>query len=90
MTQRDPDPPPIPIEPAGDAEFVLSWKYPDGTVARGRPLPRSTAEQLARIFGSMYPEEAYWLEPAPKDARAEGRVIGKPSPRRRRAVEPGA
>jgi hypothetical protein len=74
-------------ETSSAPEFVLSWKYPDGTVAQGRPLPRETAEQLARVFGSMYPEETYWLEPAPKlDAHADGRVVRKDNPRRRRAT----
>jgi hypothetical protein len=42
---------------------VLFWRYPDGSVASGHPLPRDQAEHLARIYGSMYPEQSYWLEP---------------------------
>jgi hypothetical protein len=54
---------------------VLFWRYPDGSVASGHPLPRDQAERLARVYGSMYPEQTYWLEPLPlEEALAFGRV----------------
>lgn len=42
---------------------VLSWRYPDGSVASAHPLPREQAERLARVYGGMYPDQTYWLEP---------------------------
>lgn len=53
---------------------VLSWKYPDGTVASGHPLSRDQAEHLARVYGGMYPDQTYWLEPARQDSPVVGRV----------------
>jgi hypothetical protein len=47
----------------GEESFVVSWKYPDGTVASGHPLPRERAEALCRIYSRMYPDQTYWLEP---------------------------
>ncbi len=59
---------------------VLSWKYPDGTVASGHPLPRDQAEHLARVYGGMYPDQTFWLESSKlDDSLVSGRV------RRRRA-----
>jgi hypothetical protein len=52
-------------DPAENA--ILTWRYPDGTVAAGHPLPREQAERLARVYGSMYPEQTYWLEPVRLD-----------------------
>jgi hypothetical protein len=52
--------------PASD-NVILSWKYPDGSVASAHPLPREQAERLARIYGSMYPDQTYWLEPVRLD-----------------------
>ena len=60
---------------------VLSWRYPDGTVASGHPLPREQAEQLARVYGGMYPDQTFWLEPS-LDPPVVGRV------RRRRVQAP--
>jgi hypothetical protein len=74
----------LPPEDATPLEsVVLSWKYPDGTVASGHPLPREQAERLARVYGSMYPEQTFWLEPVRLDETlAYARV------RRRRAQAP--
>jgi hypothetical protein len=55
-----------PEEPPVDT-VVLHWKYPDGTEVSGHPLPRGRAEQLARVYGSMYPDQTYWLEPVRLD-----------------------
>ena len=44
-------------------EVVLCWKNPDGSVDRGRPLRRENAEEMARIFSRMYPDQTYWVEP---------------------------
>jgi hypothetical protein len=48
-------------EPA--EEFVLFWRNPDGSVASGHSLPKERAEQMARIFSKMYPDQTYWMEP---------------------------
>jgi hypothetical protein len=53
----------ISSEQAASESVVLYWKYPDGSVASGHPLPREQAERLARVYGSMYPDQTYWLEP---------------------------
>jgi hypothetical protein len=62
---------------------ILTWKYPDGTVASGHPLPREQAERLARIYGSMYPDQSYWLEPVTFDETLAFMRV-----RRRRLVTP--
>jgi hypothetical protein len=59
---------------------VLSWRYPDGTVASGHPLPRDQAEQLARVYGGMHPDQTFWLEPSKL-----GETSGYGRVRRRRA-----
>jgi hypothetical protein len=46
---------------------VLNWRYPDGSMASGHPLPREQAERLARVYGGMYPDQTYWLEPVRMD-----------------------
>ena len=73
----------IPSEPATSTDsVVLSWRYPDGSVATGHFLPRERAEQLARIYGAMHPEETYWIETVPMaETQAYARV-------RRRRQEP--
>lgn len=74
----------VPSEPATAADsVVLSWRYPDGSVGTGHFLPRARAEQLARIYGAMHPEETYWIEPVPmEETQAYARV------RRRRPKVP--
>ena len=66
----------IPSEPATASDsVVLSWRYPDGRVAKGHFLPRERAEQLARVYGSMHPDQTYWIETVPMDeTKAYGRV----------------
>jgi hypothetical protein len=67
----------LPPEDAAPLEkVVLYWRYPDGTVASGgHPLPRDQAEHLARVYGSMYPEQSFWLEPVKlEDTLAYARV----------------
>lgn len=54
-------------ESTASESVILSWKYPDGSVASAHPLPREQAERLARIYGSMYPDQTYWLEPVRMD-----------------------
>jgi hypothetical protein len=56
-----------PDEAIGYETVILTWKYPDGTVASGHPLPRNQAEQLAGVYRSMYPDQTYWLEPVKMD-----------------------
>jgi hypothetical protein len=71
-----------PDETAGE-NAILTWRYPDGTVASGHPLSRKQAEHLARIYGTMYPDQTYWLEPMRiEETRSYMRV------RRRRVVAP--
>jgi hypothetical protein len=63
-----------PVDEAGESA-VLTWRYPDGTVAAGHPLPRAQAERLAQVYGGMYPDQTYWLEPVRMDeTRAYMRV----------------
>jgi hypothetical protein len=66
----------VPSEPATAADsVVLSWRYPDGSVATSHFLPRERAEHLARIYGAMHPEETYSIEAVPMDdTRAFARV----------------
>ena len=58
----------LPSEPANGADnVVLSSRSPDGSVTTGHFLPREHAEQLARIYGGMYPEQTFWIEPVKMD-----------------------
>jgi hypothetical protein len=50
-------------EPEASEELVLCWRNPDGSTDRARALRRENAEQVARIFSRMYPDQTYWLEP---------------------------
>jgi len=52
----------VSLEDGSSDSVILSWKYPDGSVASARPLPREQAERLARVYGSMYPDQTYWME----------------------------
>jgi hypothetical protein len=63
MSEREADPFPRADEPDAVEELVLWWRNPDGSVDRGHPLRRANAEEMARIFSRMYPEQTYWLEP---------------------------
>jgi hypothetical protein len=57
-----------PDETAPSENVVLSWRYPDGSVASAaHPLPREQAERLARVYGGMYPDQTYWLQPVRMD-----------------------
>ena len=61
---------------------VLSWRYPDGRVATGHFLPRERAEQLARIYGVMHPDQTYWIETVRMDeTQAYARVRRRRRPR---------
>lgn len=64
----------LPPEDTPTDSVVLSWRYPDGTVASGHPLPRDQAEHLARVYGGMYPDQTYWLAPANLNDSVVGRV----------------
>jgi hypothetical protein len=44
-------------------EVVIWWRNADGSLDRGRALRRENAEEMARIFSKMYPDQTYWLEP---------------------------
>jgi hypothetical protein len=58
----------VPEDMSTDDNVILSWKYPDGSVATGgHPLPRAQAEHLSRIYGGMYPDQTFWLEPVKMD-----------------------
>jgi hypothetical protein len=56
-----------PDETAHGENVILSWRYPDGSVASGHPLPREQAERLARVYGGMHPDQTYWLQPVKMD-----------------------
>jgi hypothetical protein len=72
-----------PSEPATAMDnVVLSWRYADGRVVSGHFLPRERAEQLARVYGDMHPDQTYWIEAVPLvETQAYARV------RRRRFTE---
>jgi hypothetical protein len=63
MTQKPSLPSPLGGEPDAADELVLWWRNPDGSVASGHCLRRENAEEMARIFSKMYPDQTYWLEP---------------------------
>lgn len=72
----------VPSEPPAPTDsVVLSWRYPDGRVATSHFLPRERAEQLARIYGAMHPEETYSIEAVRMD---ETQTYGRVSRRRAR------
>ncbi|HEX6737011.1 MAG TPA: hypothetical protein VF310_01940 [Vicinamibacteria bacterium] len=73
--------PPTPSSSDAPEELVVSWKNPDGSVGHGRALPRDSAEEMARIFTRMYPDQTYWLEPAA--VRGRGVYPGVQRKRRR-------
>jgi hypothetical protein len=72
-----------PDDPAAGDSVVLSWRYPDGSVGAARPLPREQAERLARVYGSMYPDQTYWLEAVSME---ETRAFMRVQRRRRRPM----
>jgi hypothetical protein len=61
--------PPPPADTTDFEELVVSWKNPDGSIIHGRALRRQSAEEMVRIFSSMYPDQTYWLEPLAMRAR---------------------
>jgi hypothetical protein len=71
---------------SSEDSVVLSWRYPDGSTAAGHPLPREQAERLARVYGSMYPDQTYWIETVPMDETVEYARVRRrrtqPSPRK--------
>ena len=62
MSDREPVPP-VRFDEADAEELVVCWKNPDGSVDRGRALRPQNAQEMARIFSRMYPDQTYWLEP---------------------------
>jgi hypothetical protein len=58
------------------SEFLVSWKHSDGTISSVGPLPRERAQNIVEVYGRMYPEQTFWVQPLPaelQDAR-QGRV----------------
>ena len=51
-------------------------------MATGHFLPRERAEQLARIYGVMHPDQTYWIETVRMDeTQAYARVRRRRRPR---------
>jgi hypothetical protein len=79
----DPESPSTPRPDAAE-EIVLCWRNADGSLDRGRPLRRENAEEMARIFSKMYPDQTYWLEPLSLVPRGSYGAVR----RKRRPVDP--
>jgi len=60
-----------PPNSAGDdkdlAEFLVAWKRPDGTISSVGPLPRDRAQSIVEVYGRMYPEQTFWVQPLPAE-----------------------
>lgn len=69
--------PTTPSSPSSPLAFVC-WRGGDGARVRSYPLPRETAEALARAYAAMFPRESYWVEAVS--------WLDPPSPRRRHEV----
>jgi len=49
------------------AEFLVSWKHPDGSISSVGPLPRDRAQSIVEVYGRMYPEQTFWVQPLPDE-----------------------
>jgi hypothetical protein len=58
------------------ADFLVSWKHPDGTISSVGPLPHDRAQNIVEVYGRMYPEQTFWVQPLPREIREarQGRV----------------
>lgn len=58
-----------PPKAAGDEEdlaaFLVAWKHSDGTISSVGPLPRDRAQNIVEVYGRMYPEQTFWVQPLP-------------------------
>jgi hypothetical protein len=63
MTEKPTAPTASASESDAAEEIVVCWRNPDGSQGSGRALRRENAEEMARIFSKMYPDQTYWLEP---------------------------
>jgi hypothetical protein len=43
----------------------VCWRGRDGVQSTSCPLPRETAEALARAYATFFTRESYWVEPVP-------------------------
>lgn len=51
------------------AEFVVAWRHTDGTEGSAGPWPRERAERIVEIYGRMYPDQTFWVQPTPQQIR---------------------
>lgn len=57
---------PLDLEPTLPSPLgVVCWRGRDGVNATSCPLPRETAEALARAYATYFARESYWVEPVP-------------------------
>jgi len=55
----------IPKPPLSSPLGVVCWRGRDGVHSTSCPLPRETAEALARAYATFFTRESYWVEPVP-------------------------
>lgn len=62
-------------------ECLLASKDADGSIRSVGPFSRERAEALVQVYGRMYPDQACWIEPLPKEVSALqlGRVNRMPN-----------
>jgi hypothetical protein len=58
-----------PEDASPSAECLLSYREADGSIASVGPLSRERAEALVQVYGRMYPDQAYWVEPLRKEVQ---------------------
>jgi hypothetical protein len=75
------------VEEIASAECLLASRDVDGSVRSVGPFSRERAEALVQVYGRMYPDQACWIEPLPKEIQDLhlGRVnrVSRPTPGRR-------
>ncbi len=71
---------PLRAETAG-TECLLASRDADGSIRSVGPFSRERAEALVQVYGRMYPNQACWIEPLPKEVSALhlGRVNRTPN-----------
>jgi hypothetical protein len=57
---------PLDLKPTSPSPLgVVCWRGRDGVHSTSCPLPRETAEALARAYATFFTRESYWVEPVP-------------------------
>jgi hypothetical protein len=66
----------IPFPESSEASFLVSWRGEDEVVASIGPFTRERAESLVQVYGRMYPNQAYWVQPLLQEVGSlrQGRV----------------